>query len=1232
MSDTQTEQVPVYAAACADYFRAGWPCVIPVPPEAKFPPPSGFTGAGGKDTAPEDIAEWAERLPGYSIALRMPDGVIGLDVDEYVKGGQAKHGAATLAAREEQWGPLPPTPSSTARGQGQPSRILFFRAPAQRYASVLGPDVEVIQRHHRYAVVAPSPHYSIGSLYQWYAPDGSPMNGKLPRPEDLAELPAAWVAGLAEGAAAAGPAAASRGDSAGLLAYLQGEQGQVCTDMVHAAAAIQDEIRAAAPGSRHDLMTKAVYELVQLAAEGHTGYGLVTGTLRDLWSDLTAGEDRDAEFADMITTAARKAVTAHGMTPSGADPCGVGVGVPRFEAPRPAGAAGDDELPPPVEPPRFWSLFNIIGIEPFTPAGGLDAILARDVLARVHPVLRYAPDAGAWLVRGPDRWAVLKGDLAKWGIDTVSWLMPDGDSEAEAGSPEKLLAEKRKRFTMNSSANGIAGKMHAQVMAGHHPSTVNLASLDGEREILWAGGMPYDLRDSADGPAVAQWTDPGTPHLHSAGVVPELRPTPLWDAFLETVWPDPDLRDWAVRVLSVSFTGYADKALPILLGDTDRGKTQVIVLLMSVLGDYAHVADARLLAPADRSHASIVYALFGRRMSFIDEAPRTGQQATERLKQISGGADLTGNRMGENPVTFSPTHTLILTANPEHEPVLTDAAIRRRVRLIPCDGDPATVRAARAVIGAENGPAWRAEAPGVLAKMMVQAARWMADPYSASNEAAPLAAAQAAREIMISQDLPLQWLAEECEDWERGTRSRELYLAFTESCRRMSVNPASVPSETKWGRRLTELGYPPVKRMDANYRTLRIRPPQLFVPGFGDLSGQSGGSARPATENHGGSRSRMEGLLEGSGSSAKPSIREETPGQTIHETIHNGGYGGSDTSLYTHTRTHTHMQGGKGSTLHTLQPSMPASPADGAAADPEEEEVSSPGVTEAEAERQLALIPEGPPVPAAKARKGRLTEEEKLAREAARAEAKAARDREKAEAKIAEQAARLRDAEGAIVTLPAVVARVAGRVPAVVPVSLDEARLLAGGYPDGLCVDVEHTGYSPGRAEYALRLVQLGGEHAAVVFDPDDEAQREVIRGVLAEARVLHAHSAIADLIPLALAGLADAGSLWDRMVDSVLIAKLADPALAGSDESQLKKLSTDLLGAYAVSEPAEKAKNELFRTGGWLIDTKAQTPVERVGWAQVRKNCEVFVRYAGCDVLDLAAVIRVLPRPEGTL
>jgi hypothetical protein len=65
--------------------------------------------------------------------------------------------------------------------------------------------------------------------------------------------------------------------------------------------------------------------------------------------------------------------------------------------------------------------------------------------------------------------------------------------------------------------------------------------------------------------------------------------------------------------------------------------------------------------------------------------------------------------MNQDPITFRPTHTLVLTAN--DEPVLTDPAVRARVRLIPCEGDPEQVRRPERRSGTSPAPAWRAEAP-----------------------------------------------------------------------------------------------------------------------------------------------------------------------------------------------------------------------------------------------------------------------------------------------------------------------------------------------------------------------------------------------------------------------------------------------------------------------------------------------------------------------------------------
>jgi len=194
----------------------------------------------------------------------------------------------------------------------------------------------------------------------------------------------------------------------------------------------------------------------------------------------------------------------------------------------------------------------------------------------------------------------------------------------------------------------------------------------------------------------------------------------------------------------------------------------------------------------------------------------------------------------------------------------------------------------------------------------------------------------------------------------------------------------------------------------------------------------------------------------------------------------------------------------------------------------------------------------------------------------------------------------------------------------VIPVDAATAARFLAGTLDEVSVDVEHSGYPRPHRDYRLRLVQLGNEFAAVVFDPSDEAQAAVIRDVLANAKVLHAHSALADLIPLEAAGLCDA-SVWDRILDTVNLAKLTDPALCDSDEAALKPLAKNLLGpGYALSWKCDEARKELFAAGGWISDLEADTDPGRSGWLNV-PLCEAFVRYAASDVMDCSAVARVL-------
>jgi hypothetical protein len=647
------------------------------------------------------------------------------------------------------------------------------------------------------------------------------------------------------------------------------------------------------------------------------------------------------------------------------------------------------------------------------------------------------------------------------------------------------------------------------------------------------------------------------------------------------VWPDAEVRGWALRVLSIALTGYADRALPILIGETGRGKTQVISLLMSVLGSYAHAADPRLLGTEGaKAHQSIVFALKGRRLSFIDEGPREGKFAQERLKQLTGGGELTANQMNQNPITFRPSHTLVLTANPESEPVLTDPAVRSRTRLVPCDGDPELVRLTRAAIGHLSGAAWRTEAPGVLAKMMIEAGAWLEDPTSGLQANAPESIRYLAEHVAGEQDPITTWLEDETEPWEAGTPSRELYSAFVGSCLQANMRRDSIPSETAWGRSLGRLGYPVIRDKRTKRRQLRIRQ-------SGSWATPHAGLTPEATVAGAGLGSIGAGLVPGSETNPAPVFSQVNPSPTVA----GAGYAGFEEGL---TYTHTHA-------THAGEPDTQSG------SNPAPIDRNSPP----DLHEQQSTNPAPNPAPSHDVGDRATAAREKRA--------------ETAEAK---RLAAIAAAAGARYELPAMVLRDG----AVRTVGLaDAAALLA--TIEELTVDIENTGYAVGHRDYALRTVQLGDERFAFVLDPHEPDQADVIARTVAGAKILHAHSATADLVPLAVAGLlgpdptAGYEEAWSRMHDTVIPAKLADPASTGSDPG-LKKLAAVVLGDQAVAPAADAARAALFKAGKWLTDTKPTTAVERSGWAQVDHHSETMIRYDASDVLDDAAIARVLPQP----
>lgn len=271
------------------YTDAGWH-PFPLPHAKKSPPPVGYTGVDGIDASAADLYAWDEAAQEeQGIGLRAPVGVVGIDVDAY----GSKRGSDTLATRETELGPLPDTYWSTSRDDGV-SGIRWYRIPPDvRLVDRLGPDVEIIQRSHRYAVVFPSLHPE-GRQYFWQRPDGT-RHKAVPRVTNLPELPSAWVDALA---APVPPELGSVDVVADLDFLSAGGMSERMADLLGEARA---DLRG---GSRHDATRDNVLRLLALSADGEPGGQDAITKLGEAFIDAVADrssrEQAQLEYARMV--------------------------------------------------------------------------------------------------------------------------------------------------------------------------------------------------------------------------------------------------------------------------------------------------------------------------------------------------------------------------------------------------------------------------------------------------------------------------------------------------------------------------------------------------------------------------------------------------------------------------------------------------------------------------------------------------------------------------------------------------------------------------------------------------------------------------------------------------------------------------------------------------------------------------------------------------------------------
>lgn len=160
-----------------------------------------------------------------------------------------------------------------------------------------------------------------------------------------------------------------------------------------------------------------------------------------------------------------------------------------------------------------------------------------------------------------------------------------------------------------------------------------------------------------------------------------------WMAFIERILPDEEVRSFVQRLFGYSMSGkVTEHVMPIFTGAGANGKGTLRDALMAAFGDYAIEVDPAILMESKHErHGAFKMRLRGARLVFCSETEKGRRFAEATMKRLVGGDPIEANLMHKNPITFDPSHTLIMLTN--HLPTVSgdDPAVWRRILVVPFD-------------------------------------------------------------------------------------------------------------------------------------------------------------------------------------------------------------------------------------------------------------------------------------------------------------------------------------------------------------------------------------------------------------------------------------------------------------------------------------------------------------------------------------------------------------------
>jgi putative DNA primase/helicase len=278
----------------------------------------------------------------------------------------------------------------------------------------------------------------------------------------------------------------------------------------------------------------------------------------------------------------------------------------------------------------------------------------------------------------------------------------------------------------------------------------------------------------------------------------EYRKCPKWNRFLESIFPNAEVREYVQKAVGYSFSGRVDEqVLFFLYGPTGlNGKTTFLETISALAGDYACKTKIESILETGGGSSPNPYlsGLVGKRFVSTNETPTNKMWNISCVKDLTGGDEITTRNLYEKPFTFNPTHKLWIMGNDLPEVGDAGDAFWRRVRIIPFEQKIKKIRPQSIVL-----QEFKDESQGIL--------NWIIDGYTEYKRVGlgvPLAIENATREYRHAEDALQMFIDDECKLYESFRVEKQVFLsAFNRSLR---MDGQKLWTMTKLTRALTKKG------------------------------------------------------------------------------------------------------------------------------------------------------------------------------------------------------------------------------------------------------------------------------------------------------------------------------------------------------------------------------------------------------------------------------------------